>query len=143
MVVAPHGATEDRGDLALVPYYTVRDQWVTGIHIVNTSDHTQVVKFRFRRATDGMDALDFNVVMSPRDVYAGFLSDDENGNISWSSPDSTCTAPATQANRLTTSRLRLPPNTIPKPQRRAIVPRCALTSLPMVGLPLLPIPLIM
>ena len=26
MAVAPHGATEDRGDLALVPYYTVRGQ---------------------------------------------------------------------------------------------------------------------
>ena len=101
MAVAPHGATEDRGDLALVPYYTVRGQWVTGIHIVNTSDHTQVVKFRFRRATDGMDALDFNVVMSPRDVYAGFLSDDQNGTIYWASPDTTCTAPATQGNRLT------------------------------------------
>ena len=91
----------ERGDLALAPYYTVRGEWVTGIHIVNTSDHTQVVKFRFRRATDGMDALDFNIVMSPKDVYAGVLSDDENGTISWASPDSTCTAPATQANRLT------------------------------------------
>ena len=92
---------DERGDLALVPYYTVRGQWVTGIHIVNTSDSTQVVKVRLRRATDGMNALDFNVVMSPQDVYAGFLSDDQNGNISWASPDSSCTAPATQANRLT------------------------------------------
>ena len=89
----------ERGDLALVPYYTVRDQWVTGIHIVNTSDSTQVVKVRFRRATDGMNALDFNIVMSPGDVYAGFLSDDQNGNIAWASPDSTCTVPATQGNR--------------------------------------------
>ena len=97
----PMAVADERGDLALVPYYTVRGQWVTGIHIVNTSDMTQVVKFRLRRATDGMDALDFNVVMSPRDVYAGFLSDDQNGTISWSSPDTTCTAPATQANRLT------------------------------------------
>ena len=100
-VAQPMAAVAERGDLALVPYYTVRGQWVTGIHIVNTSDMTQVVKFRFRRATDGMDALDFNIVMSPRDVYAGFLSDDRNGTIFWSSPDSTCTAPATQANRLT------------------------------------------
>ena len=97
----PEVATNDLGDLALVPYYTVRGQWVTGIHIVNTSDMTQVVKFRLRRATDGMNALDFNLVMSPKDVYAGFLSDDENGNISWTSPDSTCTAPATQGNRFT------------------------------------------
>ena len=97
----PEVATNDLGDLALVPYYTVRGQWVTGIHIVNTSDMTQVVKFRLRRATDGMNALDFNLVMSPKDVYAGFLSDDENGNISWTSPDTTCTVPATQGNRFT------------------------------------------
>ena len=100
-VAKPTAAVAERGDLALVPYYTVRGEWVTGIHIVNTSDHTQVVKFRFRRATDGMDALDFNIVMSPKDVYAGFLSDDQNGTISWSSPDTTCTVPATQDKRLT------------------------------------------
>ena len=100
-VAKPTAAVAERGDLALVPYYTVRGEWVTGIHIVNTSDHTQVAKFRFRRATDGMDALDFNIVMSPKDVCAGFLSDDQNGTISWSSPDTTCTVPATQDNRLT------------------------------------------
>ena len=85
-------ASNDLGDLALVPYYTVNGDWITGIHIVNTSDQTQVVKFRFRRATDSMDALDFNVIMSPQDVYAGFLNDDENGNISWNTSDTTCTA---------------------------------------------------
>ena len=94
-------ASNERGDLALVPYYTVRDAWVTGLHIVNTSNRTQVVKLRFRRATDGLNALDFNLVMSPNDVYAGFLSDDENGAISWTSRDTTCTAPATQGNRFT------------------------------------------
>ena len=101
----PMASSAERGDLALVPYYTVRGQWVTGIHIVNTSSMTQVVKFRFRRATDGMDALDFNLVMSPKDVYAGFLSDDQSGNISWASPDSTCTTPATSNN----NRLTMPP----------------------------------
>ena len=91
---------DDRGDLALVPYYTVRDAWVTGIHIVNTSERTQVVKVRFRRATDALNALDFNLVLSPNDVYAGFLSDNESGVIVWSSSDATCTVPETQANRL-------------------------------------------
>ena len=90
----PSVANNALGDLALVPYYTVNGEWITGIHIVNTSDRTQVVKFRFRRATDSLDALDFNVIMSPEDVYAGFLSDDENGNIIWSANDTTCTAPA-------------------------------------------------
>ena len=97
----PALAANERGDLALAPYYTVRDQWVTGLHIVNTSDRTQVVKVRFRRATDAMGALDFNLVMAPRDVYAGFLSRDVNGAIVWSSADTTCTVPAAQSQRLT------------------------------------------
>jgi len=96
----PSVANNFLGDLALVPYYTVNDGWVTGIHIVNTSAQTQVVKFRFRRATDSMDALDFNIVMSPQDVYAGFLSDD-NGTISWQADDTTCTVPATTDGKLT------------------------------------------
>lgn len=97
----PAVANNALGDLALVPYYTVNGDWITGIHIVNTSDKTQVVKFRFRRATDSLDALDFNVVMSPQDVYAGFLSDDENGTISWAADDTTCTVPATTGGKLT------------------------------------------
>ncbi|KGE04736.1 hypothetical protein [Pseudohaliea rubra] len=88
------------GDLALVPYYTVNGDWLTGVHIVNTSAQTQVVKFRFRRATDSMDALDFNIVMSPEDVYAGYLSDDD-GAISWQADDTTCTVPATTGGKLT------------------------------------------
>ena len=99
-VAQPAVAPDDRGDLALAPYYTVRDDWVTGLHIVNTSDKTQVVKVRFRRATDAMDALDFNLVMSPKDVYAGLLSRAANGDIAWTSPDTTCTVPAAQAKRL-------------------------------------------
>ena len=93
-------AVAERGDLALAPYYTVAGDWVTGLHIVNTSAHTQVVKMRFRRATDAMDVLDFNVVMPPRDVYAGLLSDDASGRIFWSSPDTSCTAPTAPGNRL-------------------------------------------
>ncbi|MEO1079811.1 MAG: hypothetical protein AAFY29_09665 [Pseudomonadota bacterium] len=96
----PTVASNFLGDLALVPYYTVNDGWVTAIHIVNTSDSTQVVKFRFRRATDSMDALDFNIVMSPQDVYAGFLSDND-GTISWQADDTTCTVPETTDGLLT------------------------------------------
>jgi hypothetical protein len=52
----PAVANNALGDLALVPYYTVNGEWITGIHIVNTSASTQVVKFRFRRAADSLDA---------------------------------------------------------------------------------------
>jgi hypothetical protein len=81
------------GDLALVPYYTVRESMISGIIITNTSDYTQVVKLRLRRGTDSMDALDFNLIMSPYDQWTGFISDDEDGTISFRTTDNTCTAP--------------------------------------------------
>lgn len=96
---APTVASTELGDLALVPYYTVRNGFITGLHIVNTSSSTQVVKIRLRRAEDSMDALDWNVVLSPQDVYAGFISE-SNGEISFSTSDTSCTAPAAEGNRL-------------------------------------------
>ena len=80
------------GDAALVPYYTVQEGFGTGIHVINTSNRTQVVKFRFRRGSDSLDALDFNIVMSPYDEWTGFM-DDTDGTISVRTQDSTCTAP--------------------------------------------------
>jgi hypothetical protein len=62
------------GDLAIVPYYTVNNGFNTGVHIINTSDATQVVKFRLRRGADSKDALDFNLVMSPRDEWTGNIT---------------------------------------------------------------------
>jgi len=82
------------GDLAIVPYYTVMDGYSTGVNIINTSDDTQVLKFRFRRAVDSMDALDFNVVLSPRDMYTGFIGKGAGDKIFWTSNDNSCVAPA-------------------------------------------------
>ena len=48
---------EQLGDLAIVPYYTTLDGFSTGVSVINTSDATQVVKIRLRRAPDSMDAL--------------------------------------------------------------------------------------
>ena len=84
------------GDLALIPYYSVQGDFVTGVHITNTSERTQVVKLRFRRASDSMDALDLNVVLSPKDVFTGFI-DDSSGNLLFSTDDKSCTVPAGNA----------------------------------------------
>jgi len=35
------GKLATRGDFALIPYYTVQKDWVTGIHITNTSPSKQ------------------------------------------------------------------------------------------------------
>lgn len=91
-------AAGNLGDLAIVPYYTVQDGWVTGVHIINTSDRTQIVKLRIRRGSDSADALDFNLIMSPFDEWTGFLND-EAGKIFWSTEDTTCTAPLRENGR--------------------------------------------
>ena len=81
------------GDLAIVPYYTTQAGFSTGISVINTSSMTQVIKLRLRRATDSMDALDFNVILSPQDVYTGYVQ--KNGEeIRFYSNDNSCTAPA-------------------------------------------------
>jgi hypothetical protein len=85
-------AANGLGDLALVPYYTVQDTWGTGVHVINSSDRTQVVKLRFRRGSDSLDALDFNIVLSPYDEWTGFMNDTD-GTIAVTSQDSSCTAP--------------------------------------------------
>lgn len=81
------------GDLAIVPYYTVQEGYATGINVINTSARTQALKIRLRRAADSMDALDFNVVLSPNDMYTGFVSL-AGDDIKFISNDNSCTAPA-------------------------------------------------
>ena len=82
------------GDLAIIPYYTTNAGYVTGVHITNTSALTQVVKLRLRRGKDSMDALDFNLILSPYDVWTGTVKQRDNGEIVFRTGDSSCTAPA-------------------------------------------------
>ena len=85
----------ETGDLAIVPYYTVRDGVNTGLHIINTTASTQVVKVRLRRGTDSKDALDFNLVMSPRDEWTANIggTGDESSPVVITTNDTTCTVP--------------------------------------------------
>ena len=90
------------GDLAIVPYYTVREDWTTGVSVINTSDLTQVIKVRLRRATDSMDALDFNVVLSPYDVWTGYVENNTapgvEDQVRFYTNDNTCTVPIATPN---------------------------------------------
>ncbi len=89
MAIAGNGI----GDAAWVPYYTVSNGWTTGISVINTSEYTQVVKVRLRRGSDSMDALDINLVMSPKDVWTANIRE-EGGDIYLVTEDTTCTVPA-------------------------------------------------
>lgn len=88
MAIAGNGI----GDAAFVPYYTVSNGWTTGISLINTSEYTQVVKVRLRRGSDSMDALDINLVMSPKDTWTANIRE-EGGDIYLITDDNTCTVP--------------------------------------------------
>ena len=83
----------ETGDLAIIPYYTVLDGTNTGMHIINTTDSTQVVKVRLRRGTDSKDALDFNLVMSPRDEWTANIGPGGANGVLVTTNDTTCTVP--------------------------------------------------
>lgn len=85
-------AAGNLGDLAIVPYYTVTGDWITGVHIINSSEMTQVVKLRMRRGSDSADAMDFNLILSPYDEWTGYI-DDSSGKVTWNTDDNSCTAP--------------------------------------------------
>jgi hypothetical protein len=87
------------GDLAIVPYYTVQAGWSTGVNVINSSSETQVVKIRLRRQVDSMDALDFNVVLSPNDVWSGYVQA-AGEDIRFYTNDNSCTVPALTSNYL-------------------------------------------
>jgi hypothetical protein len=83
----------ETGDLAIIPYYTVKDGVNTGMHIINTTASTQVVKVRLRRGTDSKDALDFNLVMSPRDEWTANIGAGGPNGVLVTTNDTTCTVP--------------------------------------------------
>jgi len=80
------------GDLAIVPYYTVKNNFITGVQVINTTNATQVVKMRLRRDNDSADILDFNVIMSPYDHFSGYISKVGDAVV-FNTTDNTCTAP--------------------------------------------------
>lgn len=92
------------GDAAIIPYYSFQGNFSTGIHITNTSPHTQVVKVRFHRGSNGIQIFDFNLVLSPYDVWTGSIGKSD-GVPRVTTGDTTCTVPA------------FPPGGVQLPQR--------------------------
>ncbi len=80
------------GDLAIIPYYTVKNNFITGVQVINVTNATQVVKIRLRRDNDSANVLDFNVIMSPYDHFSGFISK-AGDTVVFNTTDNTCTAP--------------------------------------------------
>ncbi len=84
------------GQVLIYPYYNTNNDFVTNVTIVNTQNVGKIVKFRMRESGNSQDVIDFNIYMSPRDVWKGVVrAVDRDGNkrANIISSDTTCTLP--------------------------------------------------
>lgn len=72
--------TDGVGEVAIAPYYTVRDGWQTLINLVNTQNVPVVVKVRLHEGLNSRDALDFTVALSAYDVWTGAIQASADGS---------------------------------------------------------------
>jgi len=96
------------GQVLVYPYYTVNGNNNTLISVVNTTADVKAVKVRFLEGKNSRECLDFNLYLSPYDVWAAALVNHTSANLSATydnqnsvklvldgvSPDTSCTAPA-------------------------------------------------
>ena len=87
---APTVNPDGLGQALLCPLYTVENNNQTTLHLTNTTEDFKAVKVRFRRATDSADVLDFNLYLSPHDMWTGVVSMGENGTPVLTSHDTSC-----------------------------------------------------
>ena len=97
------------GHMLLVPYYNAQNGNMTVLHVVNTDTKKgKAVKVRFRGAANSDDVLDFQVFMSPGDVWTAAVTKGADGVAQIVTADTTCTVPALKsgvAQSFVTSRL--------------------------------------
>ncbi|MEZ5472915.1 MAG: hypothetical protein R3E90_14180 [Marinicella sp.] len=72
-VEAVHKSNNRTGQVLIYPYYTVNNGLDTIYSVVNTTEHTKAIKVNFYEASNGANALTFNVYLSAYDVWTGVL----------------------------------------------------------------------
>ena len=82
------------GHNLIVPYFTAQDGNMTVLHLTNTDvKNGKAVKVRFRGAANSDDILDFQVLLSPGDVWTGAVTARADGVAQLTTADGTCTVP--------------------------------------------------
>ena len=88
------------GQVLLYPYYTSNNGNSTIISVVNTTDQAKAVKVRFLEGQNSREVLDFNLYLSPWDVWVGAVADGGDLGVAEQAgvphlvvADSSCTVP--------------------------------------------------
>lgn len=80
------------GQVLIYPYYTVRGGNGTLLSVVNTHDEGKAVKVRFLEGYNSREVLDFNLYLSPFDVWVAQVYDNGSGGAV-ATNDNSCTVP--------------------------------------------------
>lgn len=94
---AVHLNPDGLGQVLIYPYYTINGGNNTLISVVNTTDEVKAVKVRFVEGRNSQEVLDFNLYLSPFDVWTGAVTGGETGGARLVTGDNSCTVPAIPA----------------------------------------------
>jgi hypothetical protein len=61
---------DERGEVLIIPYYTVNNGLNTLVTVTNDNDQAKAVKITFREGTHGQAVFAYNVYLDARDVWA-------------------------------------------------------------------------
>jgi hypothetical protein len=93
---AVHINPDGRGQVLLYPYFTVRadgaapdEYYDSYVAIVNPTQTTKAIKVRALEARKGESVFEFNLFLSPNDVWAGAITR-STGSARWLFNDSSC-----------------------------------------------------
>jgi hypothetical protein len=94
------------GHQLILPYFTTQDGNATLINLTNTDQtNGKAVKVRFRSAVDSDNIFDFQVFLSPGDVWSAAITQGADGRAQLSTTDKSCTLPANVNQSFVTTRL--------------------------------------
>jgi hypothetical protein len=100
-VLTPTNATAETvtnggiGHQLIIPYYNVQGGNATLFNIVNTDlVNGKAVKVRFRGASNSDDVFDFQLYLSPGDMWATTITKAADGTATLSTVDKSCTLPS-------------------------------------------------
>jgi hypothetical protein len=93
---AVHINSNGLGQVLIYPYYTTRAGTDTYLSLVNTTSSSKAVKVRFTEGKNSREVLDFNLYLSPHDMWTAAVVNTTNG-AKLITADKSCTSPAIPA----------------------------------------------
>ncbi|MEW8523447.1 MAG: hypothetical protein AB2552_10395 [Candidatus Thiodiazotropha endolucinida] len=93
--LAVHINHDRTGQVALLPYYTVNNNFITNFTVTNTTGKYKAVRVRLLDSRIGADLLNINLYLSPYDVWNATLRmNPDTGLPNLITEDESCTYPA-------------------------------------------------